>query len=260
MKTKILVLKIGGNVIDDENQLKSVLQNFAEVDGPKVLIHGGGKLATKLSSQLGIESNFHEGRRITSLEDLDIAVMVFAGLINKKIVAQLQSSGSCNAIGLTGADLNSVVAVKRPTEPLDFGFVGDLEFLNFSVISGFIQQGIATVFSPITHDGKGQLLNTNADTLASQIAIALSDEYEVELKFCFEKLGVLNNPDDDTSVIPFLDQSNYQKLKEEKVIVNGMIPKLDNAFHALKNGVSSIKIGHHKEILNEDGKYSTIQL
>ena len=260
MKTKLLILKIGGNIIDSELQLESLLEKFALVKEPKILIHGGGKTATKLAARLKIESRFHEGRRITSREDLDIAVMVYAGLINKKIIAQLQKTGSCNAIGLTGADLNTVITVKRPAKPIDFGFVGDVECVNFKVISEFIEQGITPVFSAITHDGNGQLLNTNADTMATEIAIALSSEFEVELKFCFEKQGVLMDSEHEESIISILNEQDYIKLKEDKIIVNGMIPKLDNVFYALKNKVKSIVIGNQKEIFKKDGNYSKIQL
>jgi len=239
----IIVLKIGGNVIDNPSALEDVLRDFAAWRSPKILVHGGGKIADKLMEKLGIVSKMVEGRRITDRETLDVVTMVYAGLINKNMVATLQSH-ACNAIGLCGADANLIPAKKRPVKDIDYGFVGDLYHgcISADMLANLVKTGLVPVMAPITHDGSGSLLNTNADTIASGIAVALAKIFRIQLVFCFEKKGVLRNPDDEQSVIDFLDEVLYRKYKEEGVITTGMIPKLDNAFAALHSGVDEVRI------------------
>jgi len=245
---KLYVIKIGGNIIDDEQKLSSFLKTFAVIEGKKVLIHGGGKLATKLAATLGVEQQMVEGRRITDAETLKIVTMVYAGYINKNIVAQLQAN-NCNTIGLCGADGNVIKAHKRPLKNgIDYGFVGDVDEVNINVLKSLIDQNIAVVLAPITHDESGQLLNTNADTIAQETAKALSRYYNVQLIYSFEKSGVLMNADDDNSVIASINPSSYQQLREKNIIFAGMIPKLDNAFAALQNGVEKVIIGKAEQL------------
>ena len=246
----VTVIKIGGNIVDKPDKLQYFLNNLNRFEGPKVLIHGGGAIATQLSSQLGLEVKMHNGRRITDYETLKLVTMVYAGLINKQIVASLQKIG-CNALGLSGADGDVVPATKRPANPIDWGYVGDVNpsNINTSVLTSLLGRGITPVFCAITHDGNGSLLNTNADTMASSIAIALSKEYNTRLIYCFEKDGVLSDPDDNDSVIPLITKESYKELLEEKKVVGGMIPKLDNAFAALENGVSEVIIKHADNLL-----------
>ena len=249
------VIKIGGNVIDDPAQLESFLSDFADLKGKKILIHGGGKIATKLSKDLGIESELIEGRRVTDAETLNVVVMVYAGLINKKIVASLQKL-NCNAIGLAGADGNIIRATKRPLrkvlsfgedlgESIDYGFVGDLDdsSVDAQAIYKLVQAGFTPVFSAITHDGNGQLLNTNADTIASVIAVSMSGLYTTSLVYCFEKSGVLKDVNDESSLIKNINEEEYKELKKAGVIHSGMIPKLDNAFEAIGKGLGEVCIG-----------------
>ncbi len=240
----VTVIKIGGNIIDNDSQLQSFLQSFAAVAGKKILIHGGGKIATRIGDQLGIESKYVDGRRITDAATLDVVTMVYGGLVNKKIVASLQTMG-CNAIGITGADANLVPANKRPVKEVDYGFVGDVknEQLPVSTWKQLLEIGLTPVVAPLTHDGKGSILNTNADTMAQEIAKALGKVYEVSLIYSFEKPGVLLDVNDDNSVINKLNPTSYQELKSEQKIFAGMIPKLDNAFSALKAGVTKVIIG-----------------
>ncbi|HEX7845804.1 MAG TPA: acetylglutamate kinase [Chitinophagaceae bacterium] len=239
---KLYIIKIGGNIIDDEVKLSSFLSAFADIDGKKILVHGGGKLATRLADKLGVEQQMVDGRRITDAETLKIVTMVYAGYVNKNIVAQLQSH-NCNAIGLCGADGDVVLAHKREHPVIDYGFVGDVDSINTILIKNLLLQNIALVFSPITHDQQGQLLNTNADTIAQELAKAMSREYEVALIYSFEKAGVLLNAEDDSTVISKIKPSYYQELKAKQKIFAGMIPKLDNAFAALSSGVSKVIIG-----------------
>jgi acetylglutamate kinase len=239
---KLYVIKIGGNIIDDEAKLSSFLKDFASVKGHKVLVHGGGKLATKLAATLGIEQQLVDGRRITDAETLKVVTMVYAGYINKNITAQLQAAG-CNAIGLSGADGNVILARKRQHPAIDYGFVGDVDKLNTGLIQNLLIQGMAVVFAPITHNGTGQLLNTNADTIAQETAKALSSLYEVELIYSFEKNGVLLDANDDGTVIKKINPAYYSELKAKQLIFAGMIPKLDNAFAALQSGVRKVMIG-----------------
>ncbi|RTL58835.1 MAG: acetylglutamate kinase [Sphingobacteriales bacterium] len=240
----LFVIKIGGNIVDDENKLSSFLQSFAQLKGRKILIHGGGKVATKIGDKLGIESKYVDGRRITDADTIDVVTMVYGGLVNKKIVAKLQASG-CNAIGVTGADANLIPATKRPVKEIDYGFVGDVKSSRLTVDSWqlLLNSGLTPVVAPLTHDGKGQILNTNADTMAQEVAKVLSTVYNVELIYSFEKAGVLLDANDDATVIATINPSSYQQMKAEQKIFAGMIPKLDNAFAALNSGVKKVIIG-----------------
>jgi acetylglutamate kinase len=233
--------------VDDESRLNSFLVAFAAIDHKKILVHGGGKIATQLASQLGVEQTLVEGRRITDAATLRIVTMVYAGLINKQIVARLQASG-CNALGLCGADGNLILAHKRVHPTIDYGFAGDIDEINHAGLHSFLDQGMAPVMAPITHDHKGQLLNTNADTIAQALATALSADYEVNLIYSFEKSGVLMDAADDRTVIPHLHPGSYAQLKAEQKIFEGMIPKLDNAFAALKGGVKTVIIGKAEQL------------
>jgi acetylglutamate kinase len=248
-KKPLYVIKIGGNVIDNSENLHYFLKDFSALPGDKILIHGGGKIATDLSHTMGIEPKMIDGRRITDIDTLRVVTMVYAGLINKNIVAQLQRY-NCNAIGLTGADANLIKAIKRPVKDIDYGFVGDLTPLSVDrdKLRGFLQTGVVPVFSAITHDGQGQLLNTNADTIASTLAIALSSLYQVSLVYCFEKKGVLLDVTDDSSVIREISSSEFDRLKADNIIAGGMLPKLQNAFQAINSGVSEVYIGKSEEL------------
>ena len=239
---KLFVIKIGGNIIDDEKKLSSFLKEFAGIADKKILVHGGGNLATKLAGQLGIQQQLVDGRRITDSETLKIVTMVYAGYINKNIVAKLQGF-NCNAVGLCGTDGDVILAHKRKNPVLDYGFVGDVDAINVDLINSLLEKNMALVFAPITHDGLGQLLNTNADTISQELAKELSKDYEVTLIYSFEKAGVLLDANDDSSIINKINPVSYKKLKQKQVIFAGMIPKLDNAFTALNNGVSKVIIG-----------------
>lgn len=243
--SQLTILKIGGNIIDVPYLLEKFISDFVKIEGPKILIHGGGKLASELSAKMGIETKMHEGRRITDYETLKLVTMVYAGLINKEIVAGFQKDG-CNAIGLSGADANIIPATRRAPHPIDFGYVGDVnpQMINDRFLFSLLSMGITPVICAITHDGNGSLLNTNADTIASSIAIAMSKHYSTKLVYCFEKNGVLLDPDDDDSVISLITYDHFQNLKKEGIISKGMIPKLDNAFKAISNGVSEVEIKH----------------
>lgn len=244
---KLYVIKIGGNIIDDEAKLAAFLSSFAAIEGRKILIHGGGKLATKLAAQLGVEQQMIDGRRITDAETLKIVTMAYAGLINKNIVAQLQSKG-CNAIGLSGADGNIIQSHKRVHATIDYGFVGDVDAVNTSLLKGLLEQDLKLVLAPVTHDKEGQLLNTNADTIAQEVAQAMSTLYDVQLIYSFEKPGVLLDANDDATVIGTINPASYKELREKQVIFAGMIPKLDNAFAALSKGVGRVIIGKAEEL------------
>ncbi len=247
---KLLVIKIGGNVIDKPEALKSFLQAFSDLPQHKILIHGGGKIATQVAEKLDIETLMVEGRRITDQAMLDVVTMVYGGLVNKKIVAQLQSLGT-NAIGLTGADAGVIRARKRPVKEIDYGFVGDVESVNTAQFSTFLHSGLVPIVAPLTFDpATGSMLNTNADTMAASVAVALSANFEVNLVYCFEKKGVLSNPDDDDEVISQLNPTSYSHYKALGVINKGMIPKLDNAFAALQNGVNRVTICHADQLHN----------
>lgn len=249
----LYVIKIGGNIIDDEQKFASFLQNFAAIEGRKILVHGGGKLATKLAETMGIQQQMIDGRRVTDAETLKVVTMVYAGFINKNIVAQLQAN-HCNAIGLTGADGNVIQAHKRGSNsPLgaggvDYGFVGDIDIVNTELLNSFLQNNLAVVVAPITHNMQGQLLNTNADTIAQEIAKAMSNRYTITLIYSFEKAGVLLNVQDEASVIKQINATSYKQLKEAGAIFDGMIPKLDNAFAAIESGVNKVIIGKAEQL------------
>ena len=244
---KLYVIKIGGNIIDDEKKLSSFLRSFAAIDEKKILVHGGGKLATKLAEKMGVEQKLVEGRRITDAETLKIVTMVYAGYVNKNIVAQLQSF-NCNAMGLTGVDGDIILAHKREHPAIDFGYVGDVDSINIPLLKNLLAQNLSLVFAPITHNQQGQLLNTNADTIAQEIAKALSSDYEVKLIYSFEKSGVLLDTEDESTVIKSIDPQYYKELKAKEKIYAGMIPKLDNAFAALNSGVNEVIIGKAEEL------------
>lgn len=254
---KITVVKVGGGIVEDEKSLSALLDKFARIEGLKVLVHGGGRSATKVAEQLGIQQTMIGGRRITDAETLKVVTMVYAGLVNKNIVAQLQARG-VNALGLTGADMNVIVSHRRPikqvkmedgtVQPVDYGFVGDVDKVNADLLADLIAKGVVPVVSPIGHDGKGNLLNTNADTIASQVAIALAQHFEVTLMFCFEKRGVLRDPEDDNSVIPRITASDFPRLVEEGIVSGGMLPKLENSFAAISAGVKEVVITQADQI------------
>jgi acetylglutamate kinase len=261
---QLLVIKIGGNVIDNAPALESFLKKFATIDTKKILVHGGGKIATKIGDQLGIQSNYINGRRVTDAQTIDLVTMVYGGLVNKKIIAKLQSL-QCNAIGLTGADANLIPAVKRPlvySKPtsgdagdeitaIDFGFVGDVttNSLGIENLEILLTNNFTLVFAPLTHDGNGQILNTNADTIASSLAIVLSKKYAVRLIYCFEKKGVLENVADVNSIIPLITKEKYAQLKAENKLFDGIFPKIDNALDAIDNGVKEVLIGDAEDLL-----------
>ena len=247
---KLYVIKIGGNIIDNEEALNKFLQDYASLNADKILIHGGGKVATEISKGLGIEAQMVDGRRITDVETLKIVTMVYGGLINKKIVANLQSK-KCNAIGLTGADGNIIKATKRPIKNgVDYGFVGDVEKVNGEILDSLINSGLQPVIAPLTHDGNGNILNTNADTMASVTAVAMSKAFEVHLVYCFELKGVLEDFENKDSVISDISSEKYISLKEKGIISKGMIPKMDNSFDAINAGVTSVRICHADDLVN----------
>jgi acetylglutamate kinase len=239
---KLYIIKIGGNIIDDDKKLSSFLREFAAIEEKKILVHGGGKLATRLAEQMGVQQQVVDGRRITDAETLKIVTMVYAGYINKQIVAGLQGN-NCNAIGLTGADGDAILAHKRNHPVIDYGFVGDVDAVNTGLLRLLLDRNIAIVFAPITHNQQGQLLNTNADTIAQELARAMSAEFDTSLIYSFEKDGVLLDADDDSTVIPQINAAYYQQLKAKQKIFAGMIPKMDNAFAALTSGVGRVIIG-----------------
>ncbi len=238
---RLTIVKVGGKVVEEKESLDRLLNHFAQIMGKRILVHGGGRLATSMAEKLGIETQMVEGRRITDAATLELVTMVYAGLVNKNIVAGLQARG-CNSIGLTGADLNVIRAVKRPVNTIDYGFVGDITGINTSELRLLLNEEVVPVMAPITHDTKGQLLNTNADTIAADLAIELSNYFTVNLFYCFEKNGVLLHPEDENSVITELSYTRFKELQITGVIKEGMIPKLDNGFSAMKNGVSQVLI------------------
>ncbi|MDT0648027.1 acetylglutamate kinase [Zunongwangia sp. F260] len=241
-KKVVKVVKIGGKLIEDENKLREFLNDFSELETPKILIHGGGSMATKIAQKLGYETKMVDGRRITDANSIKVITMVYGGLINKNIVAKLQARGT-NAIGLCGADGASIVSKKREVKEIDFGFVGDIVKINASFISSLLEQGIIPVFSAISYSGDGQLYNTNGDSVAAEVAKAMSAIYDTELDFCFEKKGVLTDVDNDESVIKEIDEQLYKQLMNRGVISEGMLPKLHNCFQALHHGVTKIRLG-----------------
>ena len=255
----LTIVKIGGNIINDETQLLPFLEKFAGLEGPKLLVHGGGKLATSLATQLGIGVKMHNGRRITDADTLDVITMTYAGKINKNIVAKLQAQ-QCDAIGFSGADGNTIMATKRPIQEVDFGYVGDITQVNTATLELLLKHDITPVFCAISHDMQGQLLNTNADTIAAVIAVAFSDTYQVKLQYCFEKKGVLACIDDDTSVIEIINQNNYKTLISEGIISEGMLPKLNNCFYAIQNQVHQVNIGASEMVFDPTALHTSIQL
>ena len=258
MKQKLHIVKVGGHLVNDADALQEVLSAFAKMDAPKILVHGGGRHATALATKLGISPKMIEGRRITDAAMLEVAVMSYAGLSNKKIVAQLQHLG-VNAVGLSGADGNCIEAVKRPVKEIDYGFVGDILNVNAAVFTSLAAQDFVPVLCAITHDKNGQLLNTNADTIAAQVAIALSQEYEVNLFYCFEHAGVLRDIANPTDVIPKLSATQTETFVREGVIHQGMVPKLHNGFDALKNGVKEVSISNINALTNTNAPKTTLQ-
>lgn len=249
---KLTLIKVGGKIVEEPDTLQQLLRDFSSIDGYKVLVHGGGRSATKIASQLGIESQMVNGRRITDAEMLKVVTMVYGGLVNKNIVARLQAL-QVNALGLTGADMNIMRSDKRPVKDVDYGFVGDVKEVNADVLASLIKQGIVPVLAPLTHDKQGHMLNTNADTIAGEAAKALAKYFDVTLMFCFEKKGVLLNEQDDESVIPEIDRVSFQKYVDEGIIQGGMIPKLENAFQAIDAGVKQVIITQASEIHKNTG-------
>ena len=247
MKDKLLVIKVGGQIVEQTDSLALLLDDFASISGFKILVHGGGRSATHYAKLLGIETKMVNGRRITDGEMLKVVTMVYGGLVNKGIVAGLQARG-INALGLTGADMNIIRSVKRPVKDVDYGFVGDVEHVESVLLSDLIYKNVVPVLAPLTHSGFGQMLNTNADTIASETAIALSALFDVTLVYCFEKAGVLLNEVDDGSVIPFINQEEFKRYVTDGIIKEGMIPKLQNAFNAVRNGVTEVIITSASQI------------
>ena len=259
MKEKLTIVKVGGAVVEDELQLSQLLRDFSAIEGRKVLVHGGGRKATKMAERLGIETQMVNGRRITDSDMLEVVTMVYGGLVNKNLVARLQANG-INALGLTGADANAIRSHKRPPvvvdgSPVDYGFVGDVDAADGLMLSRLIEAGITPVMAPLTHDGEGHILNTTADTIASETAKALADLYDVTLIFSFEKKGVLSNPEDDDSVIPVITRTLFDQYKANGTISGGMLPKIENALNAVNAGVSKVIITLATAI---DGKHGTI--
>lgn len=253
------IVKIGGNVIENTAELDQFLVLFSKLEGPKILVHGGGKLATELASKLGVESKLVNGRRITDAESIDIITMVYGGLANKTIVAKLQAN-DCNAIGLSGADGNAIQAHKRPVKEIDYGFVGDIDGVNATLIDSLLKANLTPVFCALSHDGKGQILNTNADTIASEIAIGMSELFETTLYYCFEKKGVLLSINDENSVVKHINSEKYKELLDQKIIADGMLPKLENCFHALNNKVHKVCLGDLDMLKKEVTLFTTITL
>lgn len=255
----ITVVKIGGNVIDNPEALSRFVEDFAKLQGRKILIHGGGKEATRLSGRLGIETKMVDGRRVTDRDTLDVVTMVYAGLVNKRIVAMLQACG-CDAVGLCGADAKAVSAVRRKPEPIDYGYVGDIaaDGVNDRFIAGMLDSGLTPVFCAITYDGNGGLLNCNADSVASAVAVGASHIAPTDLCFCFEKAGVLEDIDNPDSVIRHITPEIYQNLKAEAKVSAGMLPKIDNAFDAIRLGVDSVIIKHSDDLIKESGTRITL--
>lgn len=240
-REKLTIIKVGGKIVEEQNALNNLLDTFAAIEGKKVLIHGGGRSATRIAEQLGIESRMVDGRRITDEKMLNVVTMVYGGLVNKNIVAGLQAR-KINALGLTGADCNVLQAHKRPIDKVDWGYVGDVDKANGETLAKLINENIVPIMAPLTHDGNGNLLNTNADTIAAETAKSLAPYFEVTLTYCFEFPGVMQNPDNPDSIIPIITDNSYKELLKEGIVSGGMIPKIDNAFNALHNGVAKVII------------------
>lgn len=249
---KLTIIKVGGKIVEEEDSLKQLLHDFSKIEGFKILVHGGGRSATKIAEQLGIESKMIDGRRITDSKTLQVVTMVYGGLVNKNIVAGLQSL-SINALGLTGADMDIIRSDKRPVKDIDYGFVGDVKTVKADVLKLLIDQGIVPIIAPLSHDGRGHMLNTNADTMAAETAQAMSQYYDVSLVYCFEKKGVLMDENDNDSVITQLDKTSYRKYVQEGIIQGGMLPKLENAFQSIEKGVREVVITQASEIGKNKG-------
>lgn len=249
---KLTIIKVGGKIVEEEQSLRQLLKDFSQIEGYKVLVHGGGRSATKLAEKLGIESRMVNGRRVTDRDTLEIVTMVYGGLVNKNIVAGLQALG-VNALGLTGADMNIIRSEKRPVKEVDYGFVGDVKEVNTETLSSLIQQGIVPILAPLTHDKEGNMLNTNADTIAGETAKALALKFDVTLIYCFEKKGVLMNENDDESVIPDINKTMFEQLVKDGIVQGGMIPKLENAFQAIEKGVKEVIITSASEFGENTG-------
>ena len=254
MKHPLTVIKVGGAVVENDGSLDSLLRGFAAVEGRKVLVHGGGRRATAVAASLGIESRMVGGRRVTDADMLDVVTMVYGGLVNKNVVARLQALG-VDALGLTGADMDVIRSHKRPVKDVDYGFVGDVERVDGAKLSRLIEAGVTPVMAPLTHDGRGRMLNTNADTIAAETAKALAAEYDVTLVYCFEKPGVLADPDDDSSLIPVITRQDFARLAADGTVAGGMLPKLENAFAAISAGVARVNITCATAI---DGRHGTM--
>ena len=255
MKERLTIVKVGGAVVEDEAQLTQLLKDFCAIEGAKILVHGGGRRATKVAERLGIETKMVDGRRITDEQMLEVVTMVYGGLVNKHVVASLQALGT-DAIGLTGADGDVICSVKRPLKNgIDYGFVGDVKKVDGAKIAHFIGKNLTPVIAPLTHDGQGNILNTNADTMASETAKALAGLYDVTLIFSFEKKGVLSNPDDDESVIPVITRADFERYRADGTISGGMLPKIENALAAVEAGVSQVIITLATAI---DGRHGTV--
>ena len=254
MKEKLTLIKVGGKIVEEEDSLRQLLEDFAALPGAKILVHGGGRSATRMAARLGIEAQMINGRRVTDREMLDIVTMVYGGLVNKNIVAQLQARG-VDALGLTGADIDAIRSHKRPVKDVDYGYVGDVERVAADKLSTLVEAGMTPVLAPLTHDGQGRMLNTNADTIAGETAKALAERYDVTLVYCFEKKGVLANPDDDDSVIPVITRQDFARLAADGTVSGGMLPKLENAFSAISAGVGRVNITLSTAI---DGRHGTM--
>ena len=256
---KLSIIKIGGNIIEDESSLHEFLKLFSNLTGKKILVHGGGKKATQMAAKLGIASTMVNGRRITDAATLKVITMEYGGLVNKNIIAKLQSLG-INAIGLSGADGNTILSSKRPVKEIDYGFVGDVKNVDNQAIEVLINHDFTPVFCAITHDGNGQLLNTNADTITSKIAVSMSKNYETSIYYCFELNGVLEDINDKNSVIKHINSKSYSTLLSDGIIADGMLPKLENCFNALKNGVRAVFMGNTTILTKENENYTKIML
>lgn len=241
MKEKLTIIKVGGKIVEEPETLATLLRDFSTVEGYKMLVHGGGRSATRVATQLGIETKMVDGRRITDADMLNVVTMVYGGLVNKNIVAGLQSHG-VNAMGMTGADMNIILSERRPVKTVDYGFVGDVKKVDGEALATLLKSGVVPVIAPLTHDGKGSMLNTNADTMAGECAKGLAEIFDVHLVFCFEKAGVLRDENDDDSVVPEINRATYAELLEQGIVNGGMIPKLDNAFAAIDAGVTEVII------------------
>lgn len=241
MKDKLTIIKVGGKIVEEPETLTALLRDFAAIEGFKLLVHGGGRSATKIAAQLGIETQMIDGRRVTDKQMLEVVTMVYGGLVNKNIVARLQALG-IDALGMTGADMNIIRSDRRPVKTVDYGFVGDVKEVNSQALTTLIRAGVVPVIAPLTHDGKGSMLNTNADTMAGETAKGLANDFDIQLVYCFEKAGVLRDENDDDSVIGLVDRDIYTQLRNDGIVVGGMIPKLDNAFEAIDAGVSEVII------------------